>query len=324
MEGSGVSVEPRSHAGVRLVGPEGLEVLSVGVRMAAARPHRFRADLCANEIGAMRVHRLRTSAVSASRTPASVDDEHGGHLAVLVVGSGEATVEQQHARWRLRAGEMGVVDFGEAFEIALAGRGDYLSVHLPHAVLAARSVDTSALAGVVVPAGPLARTLLGAIGEFAESDLGSGDRLEAALVEHAVVDLAVAAIRTASGGSAEGSASATGNRSRAIEFVESNFTDPTLTVARVAAALNVSPRYLHKLFEGEEHSVYELIRRRRVARGLDLLTDPAHAHLSIGQVATRSGFVGSSQFGRAVRQISGSTPRAIRGRGVDQDSSGSA
>ncbi|WP_152447795.1 helix-turn-helix domain-containing protein [Rhodococcus triatomae] len=315
MEGSGVPVGSRSHAGVRLVGPAGLEALSVGVRMAAPRPHRFRAVLCANDIGAVRVHRLRTSAVSAKRSCASLDDEHGGHLAVLVVGAGEATVEQQQTRWRLAAGEMGVVDFGDAFEVALAGRGDYLLVHLPRAVLTARSVDATALAGVAVPDGPLTRTLRGAIGEFAESDLGSGDRMEAALVEHAMVDLAVAVIRTASGRSVDAAASAPRNRVRAIEFVENNFTDPTLTVARVAAALNVSPRYLHKLFEGEEHSVYELIRRRRVARGLDLLTDPTHAHLSIGQVATRSGFVGSTQFGRAVRQISGSTPRAIRRRG---------
>jgi AraC-like DNA-binding protein len=62
--------------------------------------------------------------------------------------------------------------------------------------------------------------------------------------------------------------------------------------------------------------VYDLIRRRRVRWGIELLTDPDHADLTIGQVALRSGFVGLSQFSRAVRDLTGSSPRAIRGQSV--------
>ena len=325
MEGSGVPAVAGSRTGVRLSGPEGLVTLSVGAQVAAPRPHRFRATLRANDIGAVRVNRLRTSAVSASRTSASLADPHSELLAVVVVQSGEVTVEQQQICWRVGSGELGFLDFGETFDVALAGRGDYLFAYLPRAVLAARSVDAGALAGAVVGDGPLTRMLRGVLGQFAESDLGAGESSELALVEHAVVDLCVALIRAASGRAADSAASGNLNRSRAIEFVENNFTDPTLTVARVASALNVSSRYLHKLFEGEKHSVYELIRRRRVARGLDLLVDPTHAHLSIGQVACRSGFVGSSQFGRAVRQLTGSTPRVIRREGtVPVSAAGSA
>lgn len=305
MEGS------RSDRGVlRLTGPEGLVALSVGTRVAADRPHRFRATLHASDIGSVRVNRLRTSAVSVSRTPESLTDDHSGYLVVLVAHSGEVRVAQRRALWRIGPGELGFVDFGAPFDVSLSGRGDYLFAYLPRAALTARGADVHALAGQVVGAEPLTRMFRGVLGQFAEIDLDPSGGAELALVEHAVVDLCVAVIRRAQRRTPE--VTSAQNLSRAVEFVESHFGDPTLTVGRVATALNVSPRYLHKLFEGEEHSVYELIRRRRVAHGLELLTDPAHAHLSVAQIAARSGFVGPSQFGRAVRAITGGTPRDIR------------
>lgn len=312
-----VSLTQRWRGGVRLSGPDGIEALSVGVEVAAERPHRFRATMRAVDVGSVRVNRLRTSAVSVIRPPDRLADEHGEYLSVVVVRSGGALVEQRRSRFRLCAGEAAFVDFAAPFEVRLSGSGDYVFAYLPHATLAARSVDVRALAGVVVPAEPLT-VLLGAVLEqFSEVDLCPGDSADVALVEHAVVDLCLAVIRQAQGRNVQAGAAVVRNRARAVEFVENNYTDRTLTVAKVAAAMRVSPRYLHRLFESEQHSVYELIRRRRVGRGLDLLTDPAHAHLTIGQVAVRSGFGGPSQFGRAVRDVTGSTPRAIRRQSSD-------
>lgn len=307
-----VSLTQRWRGGVRLSGPDGIDSLSVGVDVAAERPHRFRATMRAVDVGSVRVNRLRTSAVSVVRSQDRLGDAHGDYLSVLVARSGGATVEQRRTRCRLRTGEAAFVDFAAPFEVMFSGRGDYVSAYLPHATLAARSVDVRSLAGVVMPAEPLT-VLLGAVLEqFSEIDLCTDDSADVALVEHAVVDLCLAVIRRAQGRCPDAESAVSRNRARAVEFVENNYTDPALTIAKVAAAMNVSPRYLHRLFESEQHSVYELIRLRRVGRGLHLLTDPAHAHLTIGQVAVRSGFVGPTQFGRAVRDITGSTPRAIR------------
>ncbi|WP_345346243.1 helix-turn-helix domain-containing protein [Rhodococcus olei] len=306
----------RFQGGVRLAGPEGLAALSIAAEVGAERPSRFRAVMRATDVGSVRVSRLRTSAVSVVRTPRWLGDGHCGHLSVFVVRSGGAEVEQQRARRRVEVGEAAFVNFAAPFTVSLSGRGDYVFAYVPHAILAARSVDVRALAGAVVPAEPLTSILGAVLEQFAEADLRPGASAEVALLEHAVVDLCVAVIRQAQGSSGEADAVRSRNRARALEFVENNFTDPTLTVARVAAAMNVSPRYLHKLFESEPHSVYELIRRRRISRGLEMLTDPDHTDLTVGQVAVRSGFVGPTQFGRAVRDLTGSTPRAIRRQGA--------
>jgi AraC-like DNA-binding protein len=136
---------------------------------------------------------------------------------------------------------------------------------------------------------------------------------EQSLIEHAIVDLALAVIQPLAEAPAP-EEMAVGNRARVYDFIERNFTDPTLNVDRVAAGINVSPRYLHKLMEGDGISVYGMIRRRRVRHGIDLLSDPGAAHLSVGQIARRSGFTGLSQFGRAVRDLAGESPRQIRQR----------
>lgn len=307
---------PRWGGGVRLSGREGLAALSVAAAVAAERPTRFRAEVNAVDVGSVRVNRLRTSAVSVLRTPEWLADDHSGYLSLLVVRSGDALIEQHGARCRVSAGGVAFVDFAAPFAVALSGRGDYVFAYLPHAALVARSVDVRALAGAALPAEPLTGLLGGVLEQFAESDLCPAGSAELALVEHAVLDLCLAVIRQAQGRGADADATGARNRARAVEFVENNYTDPSLTVAKVASAMNVSRRYLHKLFEAQPHSVYELIRRRRVGRGLELLTDPDHAHLTVGQVAVRSGFVGSSQFGRAVRDLTGATPRTIRRRGT--------
>ncbi|MFC7451198.1 helix-turn-helix domain-containing protein [Rhodococcus daqingensis] len=308
------SLTRRFNDGVRLCGAEGLETLSAAADMVAINPDRFRAVMRTADFGSIRVNRLRTSAVSGIRTPDRLADDHSAYLSMVCVRTGEIRIRQNRTASCAGAGQITFVDFAAAFEVELSHRGDYVFVYLPHDLLAARSVDARTLVGAAVPASALGDAIAGAIEEFAATDLCAPGSAEAALIERGILDLCLAVILQSSGEAQVRDEIGIRNRARAREFVESNFTDPTLTIAQVASSINVSPRYLQKLFETEEHSVYELIRRRRVRWGVALLTDPAAAHLTISQVALRSGFVGLSQFSRAVRDITGASPRGIRRR----------
>ncbi|MFC9787085.1 helix-turn-helix domain-containing protein [Rhodococcus sp. NPDC127528] len=316
------SLTQRFHGGVRVSGPEGLDMLSVAAEMVAGHPERFRAEMSSSDFGSIRVNRLRSSAVTVIRPPSMLGDEHSAYLSMVCVRSGEVRVEQNRVGARAVAGEVTFADFAAPFEVGLSRRGDYVFVYLPHALLASRSVDSRALVGATVAASPLCEALAAVLAQFAATDLCRPGAVETTLLEHAIVDLCLAVIRQATDRSQVHDESGARNRARAREFVDSHFTDPALTVADVAASINVSPRYLQKLFESEEHSVYDLIRRRRVRWGIELLTDPVHADLTISQVAIRSGFVGLSQFSRAVRDLTGSSPRSIRRQpvGTGQDS----
>jgi AraC-like DNA-binding protein len=84
--------------------------------------------------------------------------------------------------------------------------------------------------------------------------------------------------------------------------------DSTLGPDEIAAAVNISTRYLHKLFEAEHHHTVSLyIRARRLELARRTLLDPRLADRSISTIAYSCGFVDLSRFNRAFRAAFGVT-----------------
>ncbi|MBN9624406.1 MAG: helix-turn-helix transcriptional regulator, partial [Actinobacteria bacterium] len=98
----------------------------------------------------------------------------------------------------------------------------------------------------------------------------------------------------------------------ALDEIEKGLADPGLSPGRVARHVNISNRYLQRLFadQGTTFSRWVLARRLQCAHR-DLLA-PGLAHLTIGQVAERRGFADRSHFSRAFRSRYGITPREHR------------
>lgn len=117
------------------------------------------------------------------------------------------------------------------------------------------------------------------------------------------------------GSSAEVRETGRGNARKALcasvtQHIERNIADPDLSPAKVAARLNVSPRYIHKVLEEEGRSFGRLILDGRLERcAKDLAADPGS---SISDVALRWGFNDVSHFSKTFRQRFGTTPRDFR------------
>lgn len=301
----------RFRGGTSMAGREGLEMLSGMCRFGADDPSSFAATMISVDLGSVRVNRMRSTAVVGVRDHDRLADVMSGYFGVACVRSGSVRVEQNQMVHRAGAGDAVCVDFGRRLLLDIAAGTDLMFIYLPRPVVLSRSVDPRRLGGAVLPDSPVTAALAGVLEPLTTR---RGQVEEAALIEHAVVDLSLAVLRAAHSDDLRPGDGAAGLRTRVYEFIERNFTDPALTVDRVAAGVNVSSRYLHKLMESEIQSVYGVIRRRRVRCGVDLLADPAMSGLSIGQIARRSGFSGLSQFGRAVRDITGETPREVRRR----------
>ncbi|MEC3953113.1 helix-turn-helix domain-containing protein [Nocardia sp. CDC153] len=94
--------------------------------------------------------------------------------------------------------------------------------------------------------------------------------------------------------------------------IEQHLADSTLSPGEIAAAVNISTRYLHKLFQAEHESVALYIRRRRLARVRDQLLDHRLAHLGIATLVHRNGFGDISGFNRAFRAAYGVSPGEMR------------
>ena len=98
--------------------------------------------------------------------------------------------------------------------------------------------------------------------------------------------------------------------------IDERLADPDLTPDAIAAAHFLSRRALDRLFEGDERTVAETIRDRRLERCRHDLADPALAHRSILEIATGWGFVSPAHFSRTFRAAYGASPREWRAAAV--------
>lgn len=100
-------------------------------------------------------------------------------------------------------------------------------------------------------------------------------------------------------------------RWRAKAYIEDHLRDPDLDVARVAAALGCTPRYLHTIFRDDELSIGRFMWRTRLQRCRDELESPANANRSITDIAFSWGFSSASHFSRLFRARFGVRPSDI-------------
>lgn len=101
-----------------------------------------------------------------------------------------------------------------------------------------------------------------------------------------------------------------GLRQYILNFIELNFSDPTLNPAKAAAHFNISTRYLHKVLEEHELTFSQALLERRLQSCAEDLKSGRPRNIS--EVAFRWGFNDLSHFSRAFRRRYGTTPREYR------------
>ena len=102
----------------------------------------------------------------------------------------------------------------------------------------------------------------------------------------------------------------------AKRHIEQRLGDPALSPASVAAALRLSPRTLHALFEPMEDSFARYVLQRRLARCHAALTGRGASRLGIADLAFACGFNSLATFNRAFLRRYGRAPSDAPDRGA--------
>jgi AraC-like DNA-binding protein len=102
-------------------------------------------------------------------------------------------------------------------------------------------------------------------------------------------------------------------RMRAIKADIAQNLDGDVTVAALSMRHHISPRYIRKLFEGENTSLSQFVLGQRLTRVHRMLADPRHADRTIADIALAVGFGDLSTFNREFRRRFGVTPSDVRG-----------
>jgi AraC-like DNA-binding protein len=97
-----------------------------------------------------------------------------------------------------------------------------------------------------------------------------------------------------------------------FDFIEKRLTDPSLSPSVIAAAHNISLRYLHLLFHGKGVTVAAWIRERRLDRCRRDLRNPELARQPVSAVGAHWGFPDATVFSRTFKQAFGMPPGEYR------------
>jgi AraC-like DNA-binding protein len=106
-------------------------------------------------------------------------------------------------------------------------------------------------------------------------------------------------------------------RLRAIEAdIAANIERGDVSATALALRHRVSPRYIHKLFEGEGTTLSRFVLNGRLQRVYRRLSDPRSVPGTIGAIAFDAGFSDLSTFNHAFRRQFGATPSEVRAEAV--------
>lgn len=97
-------------------------------------------------------------------------------------------------------------------------------------------------------------------------------------------------------------------------YIDLHLGQPELGPTQIAAAHYISIRHLHGLFREKGTTVSTWVREQRLEKCRRDLIDPLLAHLSVGSVAARWGFVDAAHFSRIFKAAYDMAPSELRAR----------
>jgi AraC-like DNA-binding protein len=231
----------------------------------------------------------------------------------LFIKKGPLTLEQFGREALLDSSSCSLVDLAAPYVLKHATLTDTFFLKAPEVVIRSRFKDIQSHCAMARPIGPgmgrIAADLIASLVENA-SDVGEQD---AAHLATQILDVLAIAFEAAPADMPEGpSLARAAVRKRALAYIDRWVSDPMLDPARVAAAIGVSTRYLHKVFEASEKSVSAQIRAVRLHRARQDLADQRLNQQSIADIASRNGFLNQSFFATSFKKEFGMSPRSAR------------
>jgi len=292
-----------SHAGMMPVRAGAMPARPWGVD----RDRYGRIDTCA--VGLVRLARIRANPLCIEH-PGEDVSEASELWKVLLQVSGHSRLQQDGREVTLLPGDWTIYRSALPFSLSNFERSEQRMLMLPRAELWGGTFDLRDLAvRRFGSSSPSSRHLVSLLDSAFDTALALG--------EPAAVELAAAAIHLSrlalleSVGTGRPALRSDVIRTRLREYIERNLHDPGLSLPSIAAALNCSTRYLHKVFAETDATIAQYILNRRLEKCAAALT-LVEAQTSIAELAYSWGFKSLSYFSKAFSRRYGMSPSEHR------------
>ncbi|WP_405162037.1 helix-turn-helix domain-containing protein [Nocardia sp. NBC_01499] len=266
------------------------------------------------DIGPVSVMNLRTSAIQARRTPDLIEKSDQGMFKIDLAIGGEGLFEQEGRESQLAPGEFILMDLARPSNLVTEKWQELSVVMFPRHLLPVGQNQFRELTAVRFAAADPYAALVAALTRELVKHLDSYESARDARIGTAFLDLLSLAVANRID---RVSAVPLESRENAMKikvqaFIQDHLGDPQLSPATIAAAHHISTRTLHKLFEGQQHTVAASIRRQRLERCHQDLLDPRLRDHPVSAIGARWGFHDAAGFSRTFRAVYGVPPSEYR------------
>jgi AraC-like DNA-binding protein len=265
------------------------------------------------DVGDLRICKIVARRHRVIRKPEGRHD-HQDLLKVAVQLKGSSYFEQDHRSVLLTPGSWSIYDTTRPYTVSSMGNVELLTLLIPRTRIATSRLNIDDL---------IVRRFSGDVGlgrlayQFMTTTLAEIGNVDPAheweivgaisqLIRLAMLE--VAGVRT-------NLSSREKWRERVQGYIDEHLRDPDLSLDKIAAAMNCSKRYVHKIFQSEDTTTSEYLWRQRLSRCREELCDPASAGKSITEIAYSWGFSNSAHFSRAFKDAFHMCPRSYRRTG---------
>lgn len=276
---------------------------------------RFGGVIRSDWIGRLMVAEVASTAQDVQRTSREISRTDAEYVQIGLVYRGVARVAQDGREVVLRPGDYAIHETTRPFRWTFGADWDVGVFTLPRG-----SVPLSEPESRLLTARRLAGQtgITGVVSRFLQDLARNADSLSGGQSERVLADVTDLVLTLLSDW-AEDSDAVRSSVQRSLmfrikDYIDRRLADPTLGPAEIAAAVNISTRYLHMLFAAEHRSVSQYIRGLRLERCRRDLLDPRLADQPVATIAFGWGFGDLSGFNRAFKGTFGATPRELRAR----------
>jgi len=274
----------------------------------------FSASIRNREFDGVRVVECVCDPCTGRLLPRFIDREPEPYIGVQITKAGRERFHFGDEAISVGAGDLVIWTSSQPTEFTVTERLHKVSLVLPWADVQERLPRNAAFTGTVIDS----RVGIGAV-LFSHVDslarqLEVFTESDHAAVRRATLELLAAAM------SHRVEAPQRGLASRYLkqlqDYILANLQDESLSPSSIAAANNMSPRYVHMLFAPLGVSASTWIRTQRLERCRDDLRSRGQRDCSVAEIAYAWGFTDPSHFTRVFKQQYGVGPREYRETGT--------
>ena len=275
----------------------------------------FVGRLTRTRVGEIRLAEARSEPAVVRHSRQHVARTRDASFMLCLQLDGVSVNRQQGREAVLRYGDFHLLDSSRPYEVSFQQFNRMLVLSVPHPELARRMPSPESVVGIAMSGRSGVSGLLSSLlCNFWQQRRTGDETFLSPRFSEAILDLVASAYACITAAAPEGSSIAIARREQIRSYIETHLHDPALTPGSVAAAVHLSPRRLHQLFEADGETVGAYILRRRLEECARAMSDAAQRSRTVTEIAFLHGFNNASHFGRVFRERYQTTPSDYRRR----------